>query len=589
MMSNRTQVGSLSIVLALALVLLFSPNLAAQSQTDESQAAPTTGTIRGRVLSDTGHPLSGASVALRGSTPFFQPRVTATDTEGNFQVSGLYPELYGLSAFAPGYVSPPRELDTQPIYYRIGETADLVLVKGGVITGSVMSVAGEPVVQIGVRAMLIREANGQPPPYPSTFPRLTDDRGVYRIYGLVPGTYLVSAGGRNSFGPASDVFETDSATYAPSSTRDTAVEVVVRAGEESTGVDIRYRAEPGRLITGVVVGQFDPTSNAQPSVNLIQIVNGIPFASVFSFPTRGGKGFSFHGVSDGDYDLVAQYSIAPGEVLISDPRRITVKGADLSGIELLLKPLGSIAGRVTLENSVAPECRNKRRPLFAETLVVARRAGKAKDQPRQFAFLGAQDSPAKSGEFLLRNLAPNQYNLNTRFFAKYWFVRSILREAATSKPAPRGPANQALDIARNGLNLKSGERASGISITLAEGAASIRGTIKLAPGESVPPKLFVHLVPAEKENAEDVLRVFASAVSADGNFAFNNLPPGNYWTLVRVAVDSESPMESRIRQPDEAELRLQIRRAVEAGKKLVELKPCQNFTDYQLPSVSAPR
>ena len=56
------------------------------------------------------------------------------------------------------------------------------MLKGGVITGTVTSATGSPLVQAGVRAILIRDANGKPPTGPR-FPaeRPTDDRGVYRI------------------------------------------------------------------------------------------------------------------------------------------------------------------------------------------------------------------------------------------------------------------------------------------------------------------------------------------------------------------------------------------------------------------------
>lgn len=578
----------------LALLVVFSTNLKAQSQTDENQTAPTTGTITGRVVADNGQPLSAATVSLRGSSPFFQARIIATDSEGNFQIDGLNAELYGISAFAPGYITAARDPESPPVYYRIGDSVELSLVKGGVITGAVMSSFGEPVVQIAVRAILIRDADGQPPRFPTNqILRTTDDRGVYRIYGLLPGTYLVSAGGRTSFGGISGAFDTDAAIYSPSSTRDTAAEVTVRAGEETTSVDIRYRSDPGRALTGVVVGPFDPGGPTRPSVNLTQISNGIPLESAYSVQPPNAKGFSFYGVSDGDYDLAAQLSLGPGDLLVSEPRRVTVKGADVTGIELTLKPLGSIEARLLLETSAAPECKNKRKPLFPETLVVSRRSEKPaeKDQPRSFAFSGAQGSPNKSGEILLRNLGPGQYNLSVRFFAKYWFLRSIARNATTTQSvaAKAGPASRNLDIARSGLSLKSGERVGGVSITLAEGAASLRGTIKLGPGESIPPKLYVHLFPSEKEHADDVLRVFAAPVKSDGTFALNNVPPGNYWVMTRVTVENESSVDSKLRLPDQSDLRLRLRRVAEAAKTLVELKPCQNITDYQLAFTIAPR
>lgn len=590
---NFAQKKSGSSLLGLALLVIFSANLTAQSQKDESQTAPTIGTISGLVVSETGQPLPNATVTLRGSTPFFQPRMTATDNEGHFQVSGLNAELYGVSAFAPGYISLPRDPDSPPVYYRIGDSVNVSMVKGGVITGSVMSPAGEPVVQVAVRPALIRDANGQPPRYPpNQIQRATDDRGVYRIYGLLPGTYLVSAGGRGSFGFSSGAYDTDAPTYAPSSTRDTAAEITVRAGEETSGVDIRYRGEAGRTVSGVVIGLTEPTGSSQPNINLMQISNGVPLGSAFSFQSSNSKGFAFYGVSDGDYNLAAQLSLGPAEVLVSEPRRITVKGADITGIELTVKALGSIGGRVVLETSGAPECKNKRRPLFPETLVVARRSEKGvqKDQPRLFAFSFAQGSPNKSGDFLLRSLAPGQYNLNTRFFAKYWYLRSIARDAPATRPAAAkvGPVNRQIDTARNGLLLRIGERVTGLTVTLAEGAASLRGTIKLAAGASVPQKLYVHLVPSEKENAEDVLRVFAAEVNSDGAFALNNLPPGRYWALARVAADNESQLDSKVRVAEEAELRAQIRRAAEAAKTSVEFRLCQNITDYQLPLALAP-
>jgi hypothetical protein len=77
----------------------------------------------------------------------------------------------------------------------------------------------------------------------------TDDRGIYRIYGLLPGAYLVSAGGGGNFYALFNPYEHDVPTYAPSSTRDNASEISVTSGEE-TNVDIRYRGEPGYTISG---------------------------------------------------------------------------------------------------------------------------------------------------------------------------------------------------------------------------------------------------------------------------------------------------------------------------------------------------
>lgn len=572
-------------VACIALLLAMCAGVAAQD--DESQnATPRTGAITGRVVNENGQPVPHAMVFVNAPMSPMQSRTTSTDDTGNFQVSALDALLYTLSASAPGHYLPFRDPESLPTYYRLGDSAAITLIKGGVITGTVTGPNGEPLVQAGVRAIMIRDANGKPPaPGRFAIDRPTDDRGVFRIYGLPTGTYIVAAGGRGTFGYSTNAYDSDAPTYAPSSTRDTAAEISVQAGEETT-VDVRYRNESGHAVSGILSGPINPNSGG--SVTLAPVVNGVPLSNALAFQSFTVKGFAFYGVADGDYDLIAQGNFVQGNSMASEPRRITVKGADVTGLELVVKGLASISGRVVLEPSNAAECKDKRQPSLAETMLVARRNDKAtpKDQ-LTFANYFAQGSPDQTGEFTLRNLAAGQFNLQARFYAKYWYLRTIVRQVPGAVPARGGAANRQTDAARNGINLKFGERISGLTVTLSAGAASLRGAVKPAEGESLPAKLYLHLAPAEKENADDVLRFFTAPVNADGTFAFNNLPPGRYWTLTRIAADSEPLSDARLRAPEQAETRAQIRRAAEAAKTVVEFKPCQNVIDYELPFKTA--
>jgi hypothetical protein len=193
-----------------------------------------------------------------------------------------------------------------------------------------------------------------------------------------------------------------------------------------------------------------------------------------------------------------------------------------------------------------------------------------------------QALPDKSGEFALRNLASGQFSLNARFVAKYWYLRSITRELSAAPSSGPAPVNRQTDVARTPIDLKFGERVSGLRVTLAEGAASLRGAVKPADGASLPAKLFLNLVPVEKENAEDVLRFFTVAVNSDGTLTVNNLPPGRYWTLARVVSETEPQSDLNLRSPEQADYRTQIRRTAEAAKTSIELKPCQNVSNYEL-------
>jgi hypothetical protein len=301
-----------------------------------------------------------------------------------------------------------------------------------------------------------------------------------------------------------------------------------------------------------------------------------------TYQPPGSKGFSFYGVADGDYDLMAQIYFPSGEIAISDARRVKVTGSDITGVELTVKPLGSIAGHLALENSTASECKGKRRPLLGETLITPWHNEKntSKDQPQFPWSYGGPTLPDKQGDFTLRNLTPGQYRFHTRPFAKYWYLQSILLRASAAPTAKT--ANRPVDAARNWITVNSGTRVSGLLITLAEGAASVKGRIKLAEGQKMPPKLFVYMVPVEPEKAEDVLRFFASPVEADGNFALNNLPPGRYWALAKAAAENESALLVKLRLPDEAASRTKLRQEAQLGKAETEFKPCQNVTDFQL-------
>src|SRR5204863_3150694 len=99
----------------------------------------------------------------------------------------------------------------------------------------------------------VRDQDGKKVPPGILRERRTDDRGAFRIYGLAPGAYLISAGKPRIGLIAPTAYDTDSPTYFPSATRDTASEITVRDGDEVTA-DIQYRAERGYAVSGRVSG-----------------------------------------------------------------------------------------------------------------------------------------------------------------------------------------------------------------------------------------------------------------------------------------------------------------------------------------------
>lgn len=546
-----------------------------------AQEEAATGTINGRVVNERGEAMPGASVMVRAIGTLNQGRSTTSDAEGNFRFDGLEPALYTISGWAPAYILQSTETDSAGPYYRIGDSVRLEFVKGGVITGTVTNAAGEPVVGVKVRAFRVRDVKGKAAQAMQfgSIERQTDDRGIYRIYGLAPGTYVVTAGGGNNQSFQFNPFETDVPIYSPSSTRDTATEYAVRGGEETTA-DIRYRSETGRTISGTVKVAGNNGAG-------IMVVSGdgmfMPTSNGFQPP--GARGFAIDGLGDGEYTIYAQEMVTGSlnaatipDVSLSDPKRITIKGADVTGVELVTKPLSAISGVIALEPSKAPECQGKRKPVFGEMIVELQRHEKDSELIAPIIRMVSPNvSPNQNGAFSLRNVTPARYRFNPRFYARYWYLQSISTSAANAKAAV-----SKIDAAANWTAVKSGEQISTLTITLAEGAASIRGKIAVAEGASIPSGLFVYLVPAEREKVEDVLRYFVAQVASDGAFSLGNLPPGKYFTLVQNPASAETESVVKLRLPESAEARTKLRRAAETQKSELELKPCQTLADYQL-------
>jgi hypothetical protein len=563
---------------SILLLLVFALSAAAQERqpaAKEKSDAP--GTISGRVVNESGQPLPNAVVQVRAVGATAAPNVALTDREGAFHAVGLDPAAYYVSAAAPAHTPPPREPSTPVPTYRPGDSVTLTLIKGGAVTGTVVNANGEPVVAIAVRVQMIRDHNGRSLPRGAVRERMTDDRGIYRVYGLMTGTYVVSAGGpTESSHSFINTFETDVATYAPSSTRDTAAEISVRAGEEVNGVDIRYRAEPGRTISGEVKV---PTPQSRFTVTLAAAGDAAAQWHTNYYQGGGAESFVFNGIADGDYDIYALFYSQAGERGVSEQKRISVQGADVAGLVLTTRPFGSVAGRLVVEETTVAECTGKERPLFNETLVSAwhNENAAAKRTPQAVWSMGVPQAPNAEGNFVLGGLAAGEYFFTARSQAKHWYLRSVSLAPAASAGAK--PGAKPVDATRVWTVVKPADKLSGLTITLAHGAATLRG--KLAEGEQAPARMVVYLVPAERERAEEVLRFFATQMSPDTKFAFNNIPPGRYWILAQPT-EGEGQSLSRIRFPHETAYRAQLRRDAEATKNEIELKPCQNVPDFQV-------
>ncbi len=553
-----------------------------------SAIAQQRGTITGRIVTDDGNTLSGVTVMLMsysGGITTRSYKTTLTDEEGKFQFTGLPQRTYTINVTESlGYVTAPRPVNAPPQVYRIGDQAVIRLMRGGVITGRVTYPNGEPIIGVYVTAFRVRDAEGIPLKYQTNFrTRLTDDRGVYRIYGLQPGSYIVAANhsGASFYGNQSP-FDGDAATYHPASPRDTASELQVAAGTELANIDIRYRSERGHVLSGKVIGGSAPNGSTTYLANIMLLTYpaGMHAGITASRPDDTDNGFAFLGIPDGEYELIADRGSADGEGnLRAESRRVTVRGGDVIGIELKLMPMASITGRVLLEASTTA-CDPKAKPSVEEFMIVPRREEKATETTAQTFRYQQAFVPDEKGEFKLYGLIAGQYRIASTLPGENWFVKSIASATGPANTTAKSPATT--DLGRSGITLKSGEKLSGVTITIADGAVSLRGNLAPAkPGGRLSSRVRVHLIPAELTAVEDALR-YGETITTDGSFAFTNFAPGKYWLLAKAVPDNDPADRLPMPLAWNATERSKLRKEAEAAKHEVELKACQRISEYVL-------
>jgi hypothetical protein len=555
------------------------------AQTDQTKPVTPSGVVSGRVTVASGELPPNTVVFVSTLGAGATPHSAIVNGDGTFKVDGVEIGLYRVWANAPGYV--PEASQAPPdnrTFYHPGDPVEIKLRKGGVITGTVLNASNAPVVNVTVRAFRVKDEDGKPSEGNAIArERLTDDRGVYRMYGLATGTYIVSAGGssRALMTMRGGAYDTDTPTYAPSSTRDTAGEVQLRAGEEVT-VDIQYRGEAGHSISGTVAGVVGTAGEVIYSSNVtLMDVKSRTVLNETSASMVNNYAFAFYGIPDGEYELSAQQFSASRDIRGSEAKRIKVQGADITGISLSVTAMPAISGRVVLEKNPAADCVQRRESAMEESLISVRRQKSAPKPdaksnapaeliPMQFADQSADAVPDGKGDFVLRNLRAGIYRINAQPPGPDWFLRSIASGANVKATDTT--------LISDGIRLNH-QSVTGLTITLTEGAAGIRGRVTAGDGQTLPSRLAVYIVPAEKENTNDLLRFFETRTAGDGRFKISSIAPGSYFILAR-AVDADRQIGSPIRE--DAALRSVILHEVENMKQKTTLKPCQRVEDFDL-------
>ncbi|MEK6299519.1 MAG: carboxypeptidase-like regulatory domain-containing protein [Acidobacteriota bacterium] len=550
-------------------------------QKSEAQSRRRAGQLAGYVTADSGRPLARAQVTITNIADVGASgrRIGVTDEQGGFQFNGVPDGAYALSVRAPGYVRTGDSTGSK--YYRPGDFVAISMQKGGVITGTVKNHAGEPLINVPVRALRVEDMDRKAKALNASFAsRLTDDRGVYRLYGLEPGVYVVCAGGGSRSYAGFNKYENETPTYHPSSVRQTAGKVMVAGGQEVGGVDIAYRGEKGHAVSGVVIGvrttRFGPATAVALGDWSTREIIGVG-------STVQDQSFAFYGVPDGDYYLIARH-FADGEQegAVSKPTRIKVAGGDVAGAQLTLSPLASVSGLVVLEplpKESPVKCALEPNALVEDAVVSLYREPSEYDPGQLWDTDNIHGGANDRGRFILNGISAGRYRIDASLFHESWFAKSLvmLREPASDpkRATDSGPGNPILES----LSVQSGDRTR-LKITFAEGAATLNGRVLGPRGKPLPSRLYVHLVPAEPlKTSDEVLRFLESEVREDGSFSLEHIAPGKYWVFAKSGANRPSVSLSA---PSSwtATGRAMLRKEGQKSKAAIELGPCQSAKGY---------
>jgi hypothetical protein len=361
-MSRSRKVNS-----ALCVVALMAAT--AQVVGQETAGAPkATSSIAGRVVAaTTGRPVRGATMTLLSWEVMRVAKRVATDEEGRFEFTGLVPGRYQLTSSATGFVA--VEFGGAPVTGRVGEgrpidvregerfdKADFSLRRPGAIEGRLLDEFGDPAPDLQVQVATVEFVAGRhrlmPVPGRGQM-NPTDDKGRFRVAGLPPGDYFLTA-------PWTQSAERDAATvaFAPTlypGTTDLASAQPIRVGlgEEMAGLTLSLVPAPMAQVSGRLVDAAGQPAVGAVMMNLSDRSGGALIVPVRT-STRPDGAFTFSGVPPCTYAIQAfgrQVSTA-GNLGASEFgwAPVTVNGVDITGLTVRVRQGPAARGRIVLED-----------------------------------------------------------------------------------------------------------------------------------------------------------------------------------------------------------------------------------------------
>ena len=569
-MKSLTTVG-------VAALLLLAPSMSfAQMQTQTIQIGPGpggdgmpmqfpgpgrqlktgTGKIRGRLMTaDTGAPVRRAQVRISGLD--IMPKVSVTDAEGRYEFRDLPSGRFNVNASKSGFVSVSYG-QTRPFEagkaIDLGEAqvidkADIAMPRGSAISGRILDEFGEPVADAQVTALRSAWSNGKRRLQSAGRPASTNDLGQYRIYGLPPGEYFVSA----TVGAGNEVFIVDrvaaatfingspagpspsgseprsgyAPTYFPGTSNGAeAQRIQLAVGQDMSTAD--FALLPVRLakVSGTVVGsEGRPIEGAMLQAIARNSNESNPFAFSPMGSARSDRNgqFTLNNIAPGEYTLTVRgmqmiTTGGGGDTMVFTTRSIggdgssefgsvplTVAGEDVSNVIVVTSKGTTVSGKVVFEGGTKP----------ANTAPL-RVSAPAIDNDGPMGMPAGSTSVTADGTFEIKGVMGPRLIRATGLPAG-WILKAVTLNGT--------------DITDTGTNIKPNEPVSGVEVVLTSKKTELNGSVTSGNRPANDYTLVVFADDPEKWTMPQTRYVRSTRPNQEGRYIVENLPPGTYYAV----------------------------------------------------------
>ena len=503
------------------IVLVLSTVIFAQAQTapDKISGATITGkvTIKGK-----GAPGIAVVLVLNVQEEQRATRHKAfTDDTGTYRITNVPPGNYRAQTAAPAFVavdgfSNPFGKSVSLLINKdeTVENIDFELVRGGVITGKVTDSEGRPFIE---ETVSISSAESNPN---NTFSRhrgtRTDDRGVYRIFGIPPGNYKVAAG-TNELTPSWERSRFRQTFHPDATDASQATTINVTEGSETTNVDMtikggdRTYSVRGRIIDG---DTGRPMANVPYGITVYITPNHRSGLSDGSVSNSNGE-FKWENLRPGKYAVYV--NSPPDSDWWAEEAPFEVNDRDVTGLIVKTIKATTVSGEIILDGT-------------DDKSVLAKLSG------ARVSIRIDTENRTRTSIHSTGMLSDGSFRFN-----------GLSAGVATFGVEGRG--FELVRVERNGVVHPAGipihdrEQITGLRLIVHYGDASIRGVLKLSNDAPLPAnaKFFVSV----KRIGEPV-RQFAESssarsteVDARGQFVAEGLLPGTYEVTAQSYVPNE--------------------------------------------------